>query len=782
MDIPVFTTPCPPPCRSRTTLLFPLRMSNIELTSHLHLQKTRLPPLTNYGQGGLRLNAVSCSKIENINDIWSDSQCVEVIGIGSKVDSVLESCLSSPSPLRSLRLWSAIPGMSLRGKLQLRLHGNDGDGDNLDVPQDLQSHFKAFVLVASAGYGDEHITVTDILRTIKSACGLAVVIVLNPFSFEGLRRQDEVRILLEKLQDFVNFSIEINIDALLKRDSVTLEEALKTMNRAICFALNAVSILVSDCHKKHMNSPHGIMKELTVAELINVLEGYAKGRIGFGVGYSIESSIMQAVRDCPFFMGLEERNGIIICIFSGANAVESNDVYPLVHTFRQVTGCTQEIIISRVGDPDMKINSIATTVIALECVEKTSKQKINILSRLVERFPFFCGFLRNHSSQLDVPLDICSTGNSSLHHTRSYSVNKTSDIFSDEGANVDCEKQCSEPQMLLHDDSYDIYPLRGYCDGKAYGYGYNDAGTTQICNKQKVEESATCLLKPSNSWNFGVGENMSQNFMDKGDTQCEDVPISDNPSIYGLPVGVRTSDHLYSNISNSGMDFHPKLEDDISAQALDKPGLSSRIVLADEGVTGLPYYASTPPRGKNAVVPKKLGVLSVRAASMLEAERDSTRRLSPIIEIGYRGGIYMGHCQGGLPEGMGRLTFPDGSSYDGMWRNGKRSGLGRFCFYNGDVFHGSWRSDLIHGKGWFYFHTEDRWFANFWKGKANGEGRFYSKLGDVLFGHFQDGWRHGRFLCVRKNGTRYVEIWNEGVLESSEPLELDAGGVDCSWL
>lgn len=79
----------------------------------------------------------------------------------------------------------------------------------------------------------------------------------------------------------------------------------------------------------------------------------------------------------------------------------------------------------------------------------------------------------------------------------------------------------------------------------------------------------------------------------------------------------------------------------------------------------------------------------------------------------------------------------------------------------------------MHGKGWFYFHTGDRWFANFWKGKANGEGRFYSKSGDVFFGHFQDGWRHGHFLCIDVDGTRSLEIWDQGVLVSRKQLDSD---------
>ncbi|KAL0683449.1 hypothetical protein Bca4012_050297 [Brassica carinata] len=37
----------------------------------------------------------------------------------------------------------------------------------------------------------------------------------------------------------------------------------------------------------------------------------------------------------------------------------------------------------------------------------------------------------------------------------------------------------------------------------------------------------------------------------------------------------------------------------------------------------------------------------------------------------YRGELFKGRCQGGLPEGKGRLVFGDGSIYDGMWHKGR---------------------------------------------------------------------------------------------------------------
>lgn len=41
-----------------------------------------------------------------------------------------------------------------------------------------------------------------------------------------------------------------------------------------------------------------------------------------------------------------------------------------------------------------------------------------------------------------------------------------------------------------------------------------------------------------------------------------------------------------------------------------------------------------------------------------EAERDAPKKWNPVVEIQYRGGIYNGHCQGGLPEGKVQFYFP----------------------------------------------------------------------------------------------------------------------------
>lgn len=64
-----------------------------------------------------------------------------------------------------------------------------------------------FLFVAGAGYGLDHTRVIDILKTIRSAKGFAVAVVMKPFSFEGQRRLDEVKDLVGKLKEYIDLFV-----------------------------------------------------------------------------------------------------------------------------------------------------------------------------------------------------------------------------------------------------------------------------------------------------------------------------------------------------------------------------------------------------------------------------------------------------------------------------------------------------------------------------------------------------------------------------------------------
>lgn len=621
--------------------------------------------------------------------------------------------------------------------------------------------------MASAAYGSDHMRVADILKRVKSANGLAVGIILKPFSFEGRRRKDEVKDLVEKLQEHTNFCIVIDTDLLLEKDLVTLDEALKTANNAVLMAINAISTLISGKHKKFLDSPQNSTKQLKVSEVIKILESYKEVKIGFGAGYNIQTSIMRAIYDCPFLgFGLKDLDGTVICILASSAVINSSDVNAFLHTFRQTTECRREIVISTVHEPNRDPGLIMATVITAGHIRHQASQESSIFTRLAQHFPFIFNLLRRQPSQYD------DTQESYLPENLSVSEVTNSQDW------------CEVPNVI---------PV----DGMAEGFGFysaelqtlfsNNSDEIDMSSEQEEVEVSETAIDSSNFYDpntegapaFQREPLIRQNLGPANDSGA--TPTLDNLSIYRLPVGVKPSEELKNILSISNTVHLEKVTgDDMKAQTQISPRMSWD-ALTDAGFEVVSEFydnASALLKGNDTDVSKKQGVLSVRAASMLEAERETQKKWNPIVEMKYRGGTYKGRCQGGLPEGKGRLSLGDGSIYDGMWHYGKRSGLGTLYFRNGDVFQGSWRDDVMHGKGWLYFHTGDRWFVNFWKGKANGEGRFYSKRGEIFFGHFKDGWRHGHFLCINVDGARCLEIWDEGVLVSRKQLDSDDAGAE----
>ncbi|WJX21503.1 hypothetical protein P8452_10933 [Trifolium repens] len=653
------------------------------------------------------------------------SDFVEVIAIGGRKDAVLDFCLNSPFQLSSLRFWNVIVKDSQEVQLQQRSTKEEPYPGIVEPPVFMKSCSKTIVLVASAGYGPDHTVVVDIFETVRSTNGLTVAVVLKPFSFEGIRRIDEIKALMGKLKENTNLLIEIDIDALLKKDLLTLDEAMKTANDAVLLAIKAISVLKSEMHKKFIDTLNSSMKETCNSEIIKILECYKEARIGFGAAYNIKTSILQSIFDCPFLgVSLKDPNSVVICIVACSEPINDSDVAVFLRTFRETTEYTRDIIISTVIEPDVEPNLLITTVLTLgSLTAQQPSQNGGILSKLALHFPRVFSFWGRQSQQQIVSGKEDAV--SSHEMIRSYD--------SDEGENritpsiVD-QRFDKDYTQLEPDVSNNSSKLSASRDSEINEDLFDTIANCPIPYESINEEGDSAFQREQlGKWNLGPGFEVAKEWAQE--READATPMVDNLSIFHLPVGVRPSEELKDCVE---ITFRSKKHE--------------------------------PDAGKH-------GVLSVRAASMLEAERDLSTKWSPVVEIQYRGGRYKGRCQGGLPEGKGRLVLQDGNIYDGLWHSGKKSGPGTFYFKNGDMFQGSWRDDVMHGKGWFYFHTGDRWFANFWKGKANGEGRFYTKSGDAFFGNFKDGWRHGQFFCVNANGTRYTETWEHGVLLDSKCLE-----------
>ncbi|MED6107547.1 hypothetical protein PIB30_015079 [Stylosanthes scabra] len=570
----------------------------------------------------------------------------------------------------------------------------------------MKSCSKTIVLVASAGYGLDLTVAVDIFETVRSTDGLAVAIVLRPFSFEGLRRQDEVKDLVGKLKESTDLIIEIDIDSLLQKDLLTLDEAMKTANNAVLLAIKAIYVLKSEMHRKLIDRLH---------------DG------------AIEASTLEVNKD---------PTSIVICILASSVPINDSDIAAFLRTFRQTTAYKGDIIASTICEPNVEPNLWITTVLALGSSKlKQSVQSVGILSRLALHFPRVFSFWGMHNQQQVHVGKECAT--SSQKVVESYEMkeeNRNAAHFVDGSFNNHDEQL----KPRVNSSSSKLATLR-FSEKEDM---FDSIAQNSLPDDSITEDDSAFEREQLENWNLGPGYEVAREWAQE--RVADAAHMIDNLSIFHLPVGVRPSEDLKDCLKVSFMTEQKDLEfNEVNLSTINEAMSWNAVTDASlEAVKGL---ASSLLKGKDATKPKKHGVLSNRAASMLEAERDLSKKWNP-----------------------GRLVLGDGSIYDGSWRHGKRSGSGTFYFKNGDMFQGSWRDDVMHGKGWFYFHTGDRWFANFWKGKANGEGRFYSKSGDAFFGNFKDGWRQGQFLCINANGTRYIEIWEQGVLLDIKQLDDQA--------
>jgi hypothetical protein len=65
--------------------------------------------------------------------------------------------------------------------------------------------------------------------------------------------------------------------------------------------------------------------------------------------------------------------------------------------------------------------------------------------------------------------------------------------------------------------------------------------------------------------------------------------------------------------------------------------------------------------------------------------------------------VYSGDYTNGKREGIGKMTFPDGSTYFGEWSNNAMHGEGTYKYSNGDIYSGCWVGGAKSGRGMYQF-------------------------------------------------------------------------------
>ena len=63
---------------------------------------------------------------------------------------------------------------------------------------------------------------------------------------------------------------------------------------------------------------------------------------------------------------------------------------------------------------------------------------------------------------------------------------------------------------------------------------------------------------------------------------------------------------------------------------------------------------------------------------------------------------YDGQIKNGEPNGIGIISYKDGTNYEGEWKDGKYNGQGTYTLSNGEIYEGEWKNGERHGQGIFY--------------------------------------------------------------------------------
>ena len=102
---------------------------------------------------------------------------------------------------------------------------------------------------------------------------------------------------------------------------------------------------------------------------------------------------------------------------------------------------------------------------------------------------------------------------------------------------------------------------------------------------------------------------------------------------------------------------------------------------------------------------------------------------------------YQGQVKDGKLNGLGSLTYPDGSKYVGEYKDGKRHGQGTHTFgkgdFEGDKYEGEYKGGIPNGQG-TYTSSNGEKYKGEWKDEKPWNGTYYDKDGNII-GKFVNG-------------------------------------------
>jgi len=124
--------------------------------------------------------------------------------------------------------------------------------------------------------------------------------------------------------------------------------------------------------------------------------------------------------------------------------------------------------------------------------------------------------------------------------------------------------------------------------------------------------------------------------------------------------------------------------------------------------------------------------------------------------------LYKGERKNGKMNGMGSLTFPNGSQYVGNFKDDNMNGQGTYTFSDGTQYIGQWIDGKLNGLGTYSYTDGTRYKGDWSNGRFNGQGTIIYASGDKYSGNFINGALTGQGIYLFSNGTQLQGLFYNG--------------------
>jgi len=96
--------------------------------------------------------------------------------------------------------------------------------------------------------------------------------------------------------------------------------------------------------------------------------------------------------------------------------------------------------------------------------------------------------------------------------------------------------------------------------------------------------------------------------------------------------------------------------------------------------------------------------------------------------------IYKGDVENGKPNGLGVITFLDGSKFVGEYKDGEQNGQGTETYPSGSMYVGEWKDGRKHGQGTYtqygsLLYPDGRKYVGEYKNGKEWNGTYYNNNG-----------------------------------------------------